>query len=486
LSKQISNLSRAELTAVLAELERRETKSNQLKGLEASLLPGIQLDVYNETSRQVAVLQPRGTGKTWGLLTRAIKVALGGGEAAYIAKTKRNVRDICWLTLKRMCKEHGIDARFQETSLICYIGSGRICFYGADSEQFRDNLRGTRWNLVVVDEAAHFHSDIDTLVQQILIPTTHARKGVIILCGTPHYIPDGLFYNVTSGLKSGGWSVHVCNDPLYSPYSREDVAETIQSLQEQYGEDYKQLPLYLREYEARWVVDSGSTVYRFDPTKNVYKDFTPRPGDMHVLGLDFSFSGNTGLARLVYNQDRYKSMFVLWSRTLEGVGLDQVDVVGPHLVRFHDETDGNGDIVYDYSQSFIADKLSEYFPQLNLVQARKAEKWQAIELFNADLRASRILVQREANKDLIHEWQHGDRKKNPDGTTPIGKPQQNPRRKWDVSDACLYAWRFARHREFAGAAPKGPKPGSAEYEKQLVQRMKEEAVARLRAGEYDL
>ena len=183
---------------VLAEANRRRKLASLGERIRSTLLPGIQMDVFDDRSRQIAMLTVRSAGKTWGLLCRALTVALAGGDVAFISKTHQSVEDIAWDTLLRICREFEIDMDTNAAKLRARIANrGRICFFGADNKKFRDNIRGTRWSLIIVDEAGHFYSDLEVLVREILIPCTFARKGTIVLTGTPYYIAKGMFFDLT-------------------------------------------------------------------------------------------------------------------------------------------------------------------------------------------------------------------------------------------------------------------------------------------------
>jgi len=472
---------------VVEELERRAAFGRVRKRLRSSLIPGIQRDIFDDKSKQIVALHVRGGGKTWALLSRALACALDGGDVAYIAKTYQSVEDIAWDTLKRICRGHGIEVLTNENKLRARVsGRGRICFFGADNRKFKDQLRGSRWNLIIVDEAAHFYSDLSVLVRDVLVGCTFGRSGTIILTGTPFYIAKGMFFELTKpGAPTHGWSRHECHDPFYNPYSREDVERSMQLLRDEYGPGWDKMPFVRREMFAEWTHDTTALVYKYDQRRNSFKVYKPQIGDTHILGLDFSFTGNTALVEVVVNPDKHRAMFVLNTISMEGVGLDQIDRLGPYLRDFHSRT-GGGDIVFDYSQTFIQEALSATYPELNFIRAQKTEKYTHIELFNADLQSSRILIRPETNEKLLNEWAHGTWKRNPDGSTPVGMPKQNPKDKWDCSDACLYAWRWARVRDYEGKEQKPPAEGSREWFEMMDAKMRRAARRAVLQGDYYL
>lgn len=471
---------------VVEELERRAALADVRSRLRENLIPGIQCDIFDDTSKQIVALHVRGGGKTWALLSRALAAAMDGHDVAYIAKTYQSVEDIAWDTLKRLCRSLGIEIVTNENKLRARVsGRGRICFFGADNRKFKDSLRGSRWNLIIVDEAGHFYSDLNSLVRDVLIGCTFGRDGTIILTGTPYYISKGLFFELTKpNGDTRGWSKHECHDPFYNPYSRKDVEHSMLLLEKEYGSGWDQLPFVRRELYAEWTYDNSALVYKYDQRKNTFKNYRPHVGDRHVLGLDFSFTGRTGMVETVSNPDRHRALFVLRTVSLDGVGLDQIDRLGPHLKEFHSRT--GGDIVFDHSQTFIQEALSQAFPELSFIPAQKTEKYTHIELFNADLKSSRILVCPEANEDLLWEWSKGTWKRNPDGSTPTGRPKQNPKDKWDASDALLYAWRWSRVRDHEGQPLKGPKEGTREWCEMVDAKMRRQARRDVRQGDYFL
>lgn len=453
------------LKILLKRAEAENQKILKIQQIINSLLKHQEV-LATDRSRQIGYLAPRGVGKTWGIMAKALIEAISGGSIAYVAKTLQSAKESGWPTLLQLVKEHNVYCdRINNSELRVIIGEGQIKCFGADNKYLKDNIRGSRWSLIIVDEAGHYYSDLARLVREVLIPATFARRGSLVLSGTPTYVPSGLFHNITTQ-PNKAWSIHKIHDPFCNPDSKQDVLDQIELWKKEFGPKWSSIPFIRRELYGEWTNDLDKLVYKYSYNKNTYIK-TPKLNKIKYLaGLDFSFTGSTGWVETISSENT-KCIFVEKALNYKNIGLDQVDKLGPILNDWNKRTNG-ADIIYDHAQQFIADKLLEIYPNLSLIPAKKTNKYQHIELFNADLQTSRILLKNNNCGDLINEYNLGDWKTNRDGTEIFGEPKQNPLKKWDTSDALLYVWRETRHREYE-KKDKPPKYGSEEWFKKQEQ-----------------
>lgn len=455
------------LADILAEDDRRAQSDSFRDRVLDTLTPGFQRDLFLDKSKLAAAIAPRGVGKTWGLSALAFYTAYTGGHVIFVGKTMQSILASALECMERFSATIGVPMKKLKTEDHATIGSGIVRFAGADHPKFKDNLRGSRWNLIVVDELGHWYSDAYRLMNEVLVPMTLARKGVIRATGTPTYVPEGLFYDLTreDGRSIDGWSVHRCNDPLYSPHSRDEVRQLLEMYERQYGPDWARMPFIQREVFGRWVSDIDKLAFKFDPRRNTYKRLPGLPGDESAIGIGWGYQDRTGLAEVVWNESRHKAAFIKWAKVVD-YGISDLERLSVDLGKL-----GRGKrIVYHEDYARIAGRLSDIDSSLRLVPTQKVDDLQEVGLFNTDLRGSKVLARRDTCERLIWEFERIDYLTASDGSDLSGKPKPNPDRESECTQAVMCAWHYSGHRRHRKQSH-APKPGTPEFYRDEASRM---------------
>jgi hypothetical protein len=156
--------------------------------------------VLSESRRDVATL-PRQAGKTTAAVLRAFHVARKSHTrlVTYVTKTKRNGKRLFWRPLLEQAERLGYDvqacANAGDLTFKVPHEDGTFCLIeilGAHDEDQIELLLGTQYDLVIVDEAAYIRPVLlATLLRRVLIPGLRARRGALLLIGTPSIKPPG-------------------------------------------------------------------------------------------------------------------------------------------------------------------------------------------------------------------------------------------------------------------------------------------------------
>lgn len=209
--------------------------------------------VVSETKRDISIL-PRQAGKTTAAVLRALHVAAQPSArlVTYLTKTRRNAKRLFWRPLLEYAAKVGIDieanANHGELTLKVPHADGSYCLIellGAHDQDQVELLRGTQYDLVIVDEAALIRPSIlESLLFEVIVPGCRARKGAILLIGTPGPVRFGPFYEAWVGGKWTQFRWTAWENPHTPPGSiEEEIAQL--GLKETD-------PRYVREYKGEW------------------------------------------------------------------------------------------------------------------------------------------------------------------------------------------------------------------------------------------
>lgn len=394
-----------------------------------------QLAFASDPSRRKAALCTRRAGKSTVACFMMIKAALDydGCLVPYITITRENAQKMMWKELKHLNRRFSFGMEFNETSLTAVFPNGSsIWLMGAKHKDDIERLRGPKYPLAVLDEAASFGPHIEALLLEVLAPALRDYLGTMVMIGTPGPIPAGLFYEVTSGLRKN-WSVHkwsLADNPFLPAEARD-----LEKIKEDEGMD-ETVPRFQREYLGLWSTDDNNIIYRFNYARNTY---TVLPEDDYYfnLGVDLGFDDDTAFVVGAYSHHS-PNFYIIDTFKAPKMDITSVALKIQELEQkypFTRKVVDSGAL----GKMIVAELTSRH--GLTLEPAEKKDKLGHIEQFNSDLLMGRILVP-ETAKDLIDEYT----------TLPWaeGRREEHPAYANHLADAALYAWRDSRH--YAGVA----------------------------------
>lgn len=277
-----------------------------------------QGDAITDPSRRISILTGRGGGKTSTYKGRYLleMTATTKGKFIYACPTLGMAIDLLWEPLKQACEQLGImdecdwkEAPREGGKILTIKRTGsRLKLFGADDKKQINLCRGQPFNGVGCDEVGFWPSVdlVNNFVEKVIEPRIGERDGWIALASTPGTELRGLFYDVTrdgspshrpyrlrddeqyAGWKRVQWSSHgwsladVIKLPNAEVRYRPLVALRNSHIEIRAAKGWGDTnPVWLREYEGRWAADGTTTVYQFDPEKNLWMPH----GDTPIEGI---------------------------------------------------------------------------------------------------------------------------------------------------------------------------------------------------------
>lgn len=435
----------------------------------------IQRDVLACAARKVAALCTRRAGKTTMVPAALFQAAEEnpGCVVIFMGRTRERARELAWENLKAANEEYRLGYAVNEVRLTLRHpkNGAEIRLRGADDIRELEKYRGDKLAFAVIDEAQSFAEAIlRKLIEDVLWPALLDVSGRLLLLGTPGYICQGLWYEITRNEdeksrteRAQGWHVvewsGLDNPSLNHKGQRicDLFREELESLEADAARGPRH-PSVVREYRGRWCQDLKGLYYAFDPERNLYDGTLPEGHHWsYVMGVDIGRAyARVTLAYaethpVLYEVDGLKEHGTNANRwkTLTRQGQQRLPVEATP-------------VDYGGLGVGIIEAWLEGEDAIPVEPAEKQSKDAFVMLINAELEAGRIKALKGGA--LAGEW--ATLPKDPD--SPPGKPPQ-PKPGFDdhSSDAALYAARKALQRRGLVDTP-APRPGSAAARKQAV------------------
>ena len=277
--------------AVLAEADRRWGRP---RWVEECFPP--QRAFVEDAARMKAALTTRRAGKTEGCaryLLREIR-RKRAVTCVYIALTRMRAKELMLPLLRRLDTQHGIGLEVNHSDLVVTMPEtdSTIMIRGADDARKIERLRGDKYALVIIDEAASFPVRVmRPLIPEVLLPALADLQGTLCLVGTPGAACLGIFHDVTTE-DNTPFSVHrwsVLDNP-HLPHAQAEMR-----LQMDFNHWTADTPGYRREWLGQWVRDEQSMVYRYARERNAC-DVLPEGVWHYMLGIDYGVTDATAYA----------------------------------------------------------------------------------------------------------------------------------------------------------------------------------------------
>lgn len=494
-SKDINMLFAALARAAPALEEAASRPLREVKVVDETHVP--QAAFINDPATMKVVLCTRRSGKSMGAGLYLVKEALEnpGVSVLYVGLTRGTAKRVMWKDVfKAIDKKFALDMVFNETELSVTLQNGSVIYLlGMDASPAEmEKSLGQKFKLVVIDEAASYSIDLNTLVYGVLKPAVADYRGTICLIGTPSGIKRGLFYTLTAGQNPGecgrwetkGWSGHKWS-ALDNPYMRANWIAEIEELKKA-NPRIEETPLFKRNYRGQWTNDESNQVYKYDAERNAWNGVLPEYEHgawHHVLGVDLGWNDPTSFTVLAYH-DHDPNTYIRRSWKEAKLTLTQVaGHIGDLDEEFHFDS-----MIVDGAAKQSVEELKRIH-QLPLEAAMKTGevngrtsrlKADFIEIMNDAFLLGRIKVDVDQCVALIDEWadllwdmvpsigENGE-------TVWVNKQganrQEHPGCENHCSDGASYAYRKV-YAYLAEAYTIAPKPGTqawlakqfAEYE----------------------
>jgi hypothetical protein len=438
-----------------------------------------QRALRDSTSDHDAVIAPRQTGKSWAVLMLAFECCLRTKEAqvVIVGPTLESLKRNYLTPFRLLNRKFELGIRFNKTERAFHCKNGSIVYFiGADKAGEVDKVRGGAFNLVIVDESQFFPlADFDYMLSEVLEYTISARRGRLIIIGTPGTLPQGEFYlatctpperrvtedgvegplsNYLPGKPSEGalWCKHCWNPQANAaaPHIWEKALRV--KAAKGWADDN---PKWLREGLGLWVAVTDELVYRYKTHRNSYRhaDLPELPGGQqwkHVLGVDLGSKDGTAMVVWAYSPHS-PNLYERYSKREVKTDLQPINV--SFIARWRNQlAEEFGPFEREVCDpGGLADIILETLLDDHGIFWEKAavkQKEDHIALVNDDFDSCRLFLLRgsELEKDVLGNRWEKDKKT---GKVPeVGKRKEDDKTPNDVADAGLYSFRWCYHRRY--------------------------------------
>ena len=435
-------------------LERYARTQKALDQLDFNeLLHPPQLKFANDPSQFRAACCSRQAGKSHCAALIALKAAIEvpGSTPVYINMNRGSAQYIIWPPLMELNERYGLGLEFIKTTSDIRLPNGSIIkVFGAGSLREMDKIRGigATLNLVILDEAQNFGSDMYKLIREILLPATVTHKAPILITGTPSASCAGPFYDIVHGGgemfknedgSSMGWSIH--------KWLMKDNP-SIPDVEEQYRVHMAannwtpSSPAFRREYLGEWVRDTEGLCYYNKESMVVDRFDVERANDWwYILGVDVGTKDPWGFCMLATSRD-LQCTYVVESYSKQLTTLE----AGDEVARFMEDYPCSTVIVDTGGQGAApVAQWKDTHPLLPITPVKKGygSVDMGIQIINADIQAGRFYFVKDTTEDLRIEmatliW---DQKSSPTGARRVKRGDGYPDH---IADAMRYAYTKVR------------------------------------------
>lgn len=375
-----------------------------------------------------------------------------GSIVPYIAMTRQSAKNIMWPTMIEMNHLYQLGMVPTESALEFEIPTAgtpsKIFMIGADQKGFIDRLRGPKYPRAVIDEAGHFGSHIEALVDDVLGPATADYGGDVWALGTPGPVPVGYFYDITTNPKNGFSNHHwtILDNPFFP-----NAKQFLETERTRKNWDFLN-PTYVREWLGQWSHDKSALIYKLNDWNIVTDELDHRIDWHYVLGVDVGWHDKTAFAIIAYSTESS----VVRVTSVDSFSEMIPSEIGDYILQIIDAYQPTN-IVMDTGGlgKSIAEEMRKRFG-IPVKAAEKKEKMANIELFNGDLQRGMIEIDSK-NIDLIDQMNTLQKADN---------GLENPNMSNDNCDATLYAWRECKNYIYQEPMPKLDKDSNQYMEEQ--------------------
>ena len=431
-------------------LERYAKTQKALDQLDfTALLHPRQLKFADDPAQFRVACCSRQAGKSHCAALIALKAAIEvpGSTPVYINMNRASAQYIIWPPLIELNERYGLGLEFIKTTSDIRLPNGSVIkVFGAGSLREMDKIRGigATLNLVILDEAQNFGSDMYKLIREILLPATVTHKAPILITGTPSAACAGPFYDIVHGggemfkddhgKQMMGWSQHkwLMKDNPHIP----DVEEQYR-VHKAANNWTDSSPAFRREYLGEWVRDTEGLCY-YNKRSMVVPEFPYyRAHDWrYILGVDVGTKDPWAFTMLATSRD-IQATYVLESVEEKLTTLEAGDRVGDFLDQYPCHT-----VVVDTGGQGAAPvaQWKDTHPLLPIQPVKKGygSVDMGIQIINADIQADRLFLVDAGTKSLQIQmatliW---DAKASPTGARRVKRGDGYP-------DHCADSFRYA-------------------------------------------
>lgn len=419
---------------ILEELEQR--KNNKPTFIDDDSNFPNQHRLVNDQARRICIQASRRSGKSYSCGLKMFRAAYDKPHSRilYLTLTRDSAKRIMFseilAEINRMQKLNATP-NLQALSYSLPNGSVIQCL-GVDSDAKQaEKLLGMKLDLVIIDEAAFFRSDMHRLIDEVLAPALMDNRGQLIMISTTSHLTSSYYYKACHNEEPAkGWEVYPNWTAKDNPYMREQVEEEIEQMIER-DPLIIETPYFKRMYLNEWVLDYDALVYKYSPERNDIR-VEPAAKYSYILGIDLGYNDDTALSVLAYS--KYDNVLYIVDEFSKSQMI--VEDVAKEIKRL--DSQYNFDVmVCDNASKQVVEELKKRY-ELPLQPAQKTDKRGYTELMNSDYITGKIKLTDKVPKlrDEYVNLVYDERK------LVEGKYVEHPACANHLSDATLYGWRY--------------------------------------------
>lgn len=305
------NISKQEAQAKLWEM-------GELTWLLTDVQKKIKNDIESDSTRTSVIVSSRRLGKTFLLVALALEQCLKESNSIvkFLLPKQKDAKTIIKPLMREItetCPDH-LKPKYNSQDKIYYFEHNGSEIHLGGSDLSAESLRGTRANLVLLDEAG-FISDLLYCIRSILSPTIRTTRGRMIMASTPSRDPQHEFiqhfmlpYKATDRLK------------MYDIYQNPNFTEEIiKEIIEEYPRG-KEDPDFRREYLCEVIVDEETSIcpeFSLNKSSVIVSDYNlPMYCDFYV-GADVGYRDLTAILFGYYDFEK-ATLYILDELVMNG------------------------------------------------------------------------------------------------------------------------------------------------------------------------
>jgi len=268
----------------------------------------IQQRILLSKEKKVLLMAGRRSGKSEADIRKAQEVltTIPDSRVLFIGLSFTRCLEVFWEPIVKGLADLGFElSEHRRTEGIMKLPNGsEVHFRGNTSIDEREKIRGSKWDLVVIDEAQS-QKALAVLIEDIIEPTLIDRDGQLFLSGTGPKVRGTYWEELWSNVEkypAARFNWNITQNPFIPNY-----LEVLADIRKKKKLTEKS-PLYLREYLGQIAYDDDALVYRLsdhnyftDADLLAWIESQPRTDIRFTAGLDYGFSDADAFAIVAYS-----------------------------------------------------------------------------------------------------------------------------------------------------------------------------------------
>lgn len=413
------------LAELLAEIKKRQ-------GVLPSFIDNnfpLQARLVTQEQRFQAWMATRRAAKSNSFARRMLhRLLKKKTNALYLALTLDSAKAILWDVVYEALTNAKIDFTCNKQTGAFNLSNGSyIRFAGLDSS-FKEmrKILGQKFAIVGIDECGSMTQDMETIVNQMIIPALTDEMGDLILLGTAEAIPNTYFQKVMDG-KVPGWHLEKW-DTSQNPYMAVNWAAELDRILTT-NPLARQASWFRAHYLNEWAIDDSLRIYSVSDYNLIQKlEYKKRP--RHTIGIDLGYNDDCAFVVGTYFQGD-PTLYIEKSYKLPGLDItDTANAIKALLKEYP-----NASLIVDGANKQGVEEMKNRH-RLGLKAASKEDKFTFMRILKDDFIQNKVQIVEPNNKQLLDELNSLMKVKDAD--------QEDPRCQNHICDAALYMWREAR------------------------------------------